>query len=158
MRKTVIVLMIVFLSSVSSGVQSLSSILMLTIFLMIQMRLKPYYDPQLNAMETLSLFVIILTIYCGLYYQAAEGEPVMDNELVSWLIFLGVLIPSVIFSINWVRKMWIEILKVVIVKSTLVFRFLTCGSWNAADFKAKHMNFDESEEEDQEIDLKRKDA
>ena len=45
MRKTVIVLMIVFLSSVSSGVQSLSSILMLTIFLMIQMRLKPYYDP-----------------------------------------------------------------------------------------------------------------
>ena len=35
MRKTVIVLMIVFLSSISSGVQSLSSILILTLFFMV---------------------------------------------------------------------------------------------------------------------------
>ena len=68
MRKTLLVLMIVFLSSVSSGVQSLSAILVLTIFFMIQWRLHPYYDPGLNRMETLSLFVIILTIYFGLYY------------------------------------------------------------------------------------------
>ena len=68
MRKTVLVLLIVFLSSVSSGVQSLSAILILTVFFMVQWRLQPYYDPELNAMETLSLFVIILTIYAGLYY------------------------------------------------------------------------------------------
>jgi hypothetical protein len=68
MRKTVLVLLIVFLSSVSSGVQSLSAILILTVFFMVQWRLQPYYDAELNAMETLSLFVIILTIYAGLYY------------------------------------------------------------------------------------------
>ena len=68
MRKTVLVLLIVFLSSVSSGVQSLSAILILTVFFMVQWRLQPYYDEELNAMETLSLFVIILTIYAGLYY------------------------------------------------------------------------------------------
>ena len=39
MRKSFIVLMIVFLSSVSSGVQSLTGILVLTIFFMIQWRL-----------------------------------------------------------------------------------------------------------------------
>ena len=71
MRKTLIVLMIVFLSAVSSGVQSLSSILVLTIFFMIHRKVQPYYDPALNYMETLSLFVIILTIYAGLYYQTA---------------------------------------------------------------------------------------
>ena len=77
MRKTLVVLMIVFLSSVSSGVQSLTAILVMTIFFGIQFKLQPYYDPALNDMETLSLFVIILTIYCGLYYQAGEGEAVM---------------------------------------------------------------------------------
>ena len=30
-------------------------------------------------METLSLFVIIITIYSGLYYQAAAGDPIMEN-------------------------------------------------------------------------------
>ena len=68
MRKTLLVLMIVFMSSVSSGVQSLSVISILTVFFIIQVRLQPYYDPSLNRMETLSLFVIILTIYFGLYY------------------------------------------------------------------------------------------
>ena len=68
MRKTLLVLMIVFLSSVSSGVQSLSAIFILTIFFIVQWKLQPYYDPSLNRMETLSLFAIILTIYFGLYY------------------------------------------------------------------------------------------
>ena len=67
-RKTLLVLMIVFLSLVSSGVQSLSVILVLTIFFVIHLRLQPYYDKGLNNMETLSLFVLILTIYFGLFY------------------------------------------------------------------------------------------
>ena len=77
MRKSLLVLMIVFLSSVSSGVQSLTSILVLTCFMVVQWRHEPYYDKQLNDMETLSLTVIIITIYFGLYYQAGEGEPIM---------------------------------------------------------------------------------
>ena len=36
--------MIVFLSSMSNGVASLLSILVLTIFLVVQWRLDPYYD------------------------------------------------------------------------------------------------------------------
>ena len=68
MRKTLLVLMIVFLSSVSSGVQSLSAVLVLTCFFLIHYRLQPYYDQGLNNMETYSLLVLILTIYFGLYY------------------------------------------------------------------------------------------
>ena len=76
-RKSLIVLMITFLAPVSSGVQSLTAILIFVIFFMIQMRLKPYYDESLNNMEGISLFVLIMTIYCGLYYQAGQGEEVM---------------------------------------------------------------------------------
>ena len=68
MRKTLIVLMLTFLAPVSSGVQSLTAILVFVLFFMIQIKLKPFYDDSLNNMETISLFVLIMTIYCGLYY------------------------------------------------------------------------------------------
>ena len=135
MRKTVLVLIIVFLSSVSSGVQSLSAILILTIFFMIQWKLEPYYDDALNQMETLSLFVIIFTIYAGLYYQAGEGEPIMESQVVSWIIFSAVLIPSILFGINFSGKIWIEILKVVAGKSSKLFRYLTCGTKDLNEFR-----------------------
>ena len=146
MRKTVLVLLIVFLSSVSSGVQSLSAILILTVFFMVQWRLQPYYDVELNSMETLSLFVIILTIYAGLYYQAGEGEPIMESQIVTWIIFLFVLVPSVLFAINFSKKMWVEILKQVAGKSSKLFRYLTCGSIDITEFKQKHMDFDSDDD------------
>ena len=68
MRKSLLVIVIVFASSFSAGVASLISIFLLMGFFLIQWHLKPYYDPALNNMEELSLGVCILTIYSGLYY------------------------------------------------------------------------------------------
>ena len=68
MRKTVIVMMVTFLAPVSSGVQSLTAICVLIMFYAAQTKKNPYYDPSLNRMETISLFVLIMTIYSGLYY------------------------------------------------------------------------------------------
>lgn len=99
MRKTLIVLMITFLAPLSSGVQSLTAILVFVLFFMIQLRLKPYHSPGLNNMENISLFVLIITIYCGLYYQAGRGEAVMELNFVKWTIFFMVLGPSIIFSV-----------------------------------------------------------
>ena len=104
-------------------------------------------------METLSLFVIILTIYCGLYYQAGECEAVMENQLVTWLIFLGVLVPSIVFAINFSRKMWIEILKQVAAKSVKAFRYLTCGTKDITEFRMQYMVQEESESEQSEQEL-----
>ena len=151
MRKTLLVLIIVFLSSVSSGVQSLSSVLILTIFFTVHWRLQPYYDEQLNRMETLSLFVIILTIYFGLYYQTGEGEPAMQNDVVTWVVFVAVLVPSIVFAVNFLRKMWIEVLKVVAGKSAKAFRFLTCGSIDITQFRRKHMEEESDNEGDKDV-------
>ena len=102
-------------------------------------------------METLSLSVIIITIYFGLYYQAGEGDPVMESELVGWVIFCGVLSPSIMFAIRFSRMMWIEILKVVARKSARAFRFLTFGTKEITVFKKMYMDSgSESELEENE--------
>ena len=115
---------------------------------MIHWRLQPYYDEQLNAMESLSLFVIILTIYAGLYYQAAKGEPIMESQILTWIVFFALLVPSLLFAINFARKMWIEILKVIGGKSAKAFRFITCGRINFKEFKLKHLGVEESSDDD----------
>mmetsp|Transcript_25284 Transcript_25284/g.33840 ORF Transcript_25284/g.33840 Transcript_25284/m.33840 type:complete len:98 (-) Transcript_25284:162-455(-) len=97
-------------------------------------------------METLSLSVIIVTIYFGLYYQAGEGEPIMQSDVVSWIIFAMVLFPSLAFAVNFSRKMWIEVLKVVAAKSAKAFRYLTCGSKEITVFKQMYM--DEGSDDD----------
>ena len=99
-------------------------------------------------MEELSLGVIILTIYSGLYYQAGEGDAFMESQPVTWLIFGAVLIPSVAFSVSFGRKMWIEILKVVAGKSAKCFRFITFGLKDLVEFRMKYMDNDASDEEE----------
>ena len=101
-------------------------------------------------METLSLSVIIVTIYFGLYYQAGEGEAIMSNEIVSWIIFFGVLTPSILFAIKFSRMMWIEVLKVVARKSAKAFRFLTCGSKDITEFKQQYMDEGFSDDDEAE--------
>ena len=61
-------------------------------------------------METLSLSVIIATIYMGLFYQTDSGKA-LDNQIVSWVFFLAVLVPSILFALNFVKKIWLELLK-----------------------------------------------
>ena len=90
-------------------------------------------------MEILSLGVIILTIYSGLYYQAGEGDAFMESDIVTYVIFLSVIVPSIVFAINFIRKMWLEILKIVANKSAKAFRFITLGTSDLTEFKQRHM-------------------
>ena len=68
LRKTVLVLLITFLAPISKGVQSLSTIVVLASFLLIHLRVSPFYDRKLNNLETYSLCALILIVYFGLYY------------------------------------------------------------------------------------------
>ena len=68
LRKTVLVLLMTFLAPVSAGVQSLSAILLMIMFLVIHTNRQPFYDQKLNNLETTSLVVQICIIYLGLYY------------------------------------------------------------------------------------------
>ena len=74
----------------------------------------------------------------------------MESQVVTWIIFCAVLIPSLIFALNFGRKMWIEILKVVSVKSAKAFRFLTCGSIDITLFRLEH-NYEPSDDDQQDV-------
>ena len=74
LRKTALVLLVTFLAPVSSGGQSLTFIIILIGFYIVQQKLNPYYDKNLNNLERVSLFVLIITIYCGIFFQAGKGD------------------------------------------------------------------------------------
>ena len=139
MRKTIIVMMVTFLAPVSAGVQSLTAILVLAVFFWLQHRFNPYYAESLNQMERISLFVLILTIYAGLYYQSGKDDSIMQSSAVMWIIFIMVLLPSTSFVLFFMYQMRIEIFKVLIRRSPKVFMFITCGMVDMHKFRELHM-------------------
>ena len=68
LRKTTLVLLMTFLAPISAGVQSLSAILLLIYFLLLQVKRRPFYDNRLNQLESSTLVVQICIIYLGLFY------------------------------------------------------------------------------------------
>ena len=97
LRKTVIVLLITFLAPISSGVQSLSTIIVLVSFSIVHLRIQPFYDKKLNNLEAYSLAVLIITIYFGLFYQASKESVFVKSDGVKWVVFSAVLISSASF-------------------------------------------------------------
>ena len=75
----------------------------------------------------------------------------MENVVVTWIIFLGVLIPSLIFAIIFTKKIWLEILKISVIKSPKVFRYLTCGSVDVTEFKMKYLYAESGMEENDDF-------
>ena len=90
----------------------------------------------------MSLLVIILTVYSGLFFQAGEGDTIIKNNLFIWFIFFAVFSPTLVFAVNFVLKMRIEILKVLAQKSTFMFRLITFNSIELRDFKKQYMDFE----------------
>ena len=83
-----------------------------------QLRLKPYYADSLNKMEKISLLVLIVTIYAGLYYQAGQNDAaIMNSAAVQWMIFTMVLVPSLLFTFYFLYSMRIEVFKVLLRKN-----------------------------------------
>ena len=85
-RKTAMVLLIVFLAPVSAGIQSLSTILLLIGFLVMQLRNLPFYDDRLNKLEASSLIVMIAIIYLGLFFQAGKNDSFVSTDQVKYAI------------------------------------------------------------------------
>ena len=40
----------------------------------VQVHLKPFYDPQLNQLEEISIIIQLAIIYFGLYFQAGRYD------------------------------------------------------------------------------------
>ena len=78
----------------------------------------------------------------------------MKLTAMTYIIFFAVLIPSALFAVSFSKIMWIEILKVVAIKSPRIFRFMTCGTKDVTTFKALHMNCEDDEKDNDNFEVK----
>ena len=67
-RKILIIFISVFLGAYGVITQALVVFVLLILFLMINIKIKPFSLVVLNEMESISLITSMITIYCGLFY------------------------------------------------------------------------------------------
>ena len=71
-RKVLVSFISVFLKSYGVVVQALVSELLLVLFILITLRVQPYDTRILNFIEILSLCILSLTVYCGIYFLSSK--------------------------------------------------------------------------------------
>ena len=97
-RKIAIVLISVFLSTVSNSVQGQAAFLVLIIAFYIQSVYLPFQVDKLNKLEQMSILTAATTIYCGLWYMTEDMGAEMEI-----LLFMLILVANSIFVITWLH-------------------------------------------------------
>lgn len=96
-RKICIAFTSVFLSSISVEVQALSVMIVILVAFNLQLRYMPYENLELNMMETRSIIVAGITIYCGLYFLTNDL-----SDSVKIALFVLILVSNIYFIVTWV--------------------------------------------------------
>ena len=73
-RKELIAAISALLIQEGTLVQSLLLLLILFFFIFLTIKVKPYERPLLNNLELLSLLILMLTVFCGLFFLTAEDS------------------------------------------------------------------------------------
>ena len=95
-RKIVIVLISVFLSTVSNAVQGLAALLVLFIAFYFHSVYRPFEIEKLNRLEQMSILTAATTIYCGLLYLTDDMGAGMKLFL-----FVIILLSNTVFLFTW---------------------------------------------------------
>ena len=122
-RKIMIIFISVFMGRFGTITQALVVFIVLIVFLILNIKLKPFAFEVLNEMEMLSIITSILTVYCGLYFLSDNPEVYnssddsvssADNGLrlstaTKYILFLVILISNLVFFSYWAYKMLGEV-------------------------------------------------
>ena len=147
LRKILIIMASVFLSTVSPESQILVVIFIIVSSMFLQIRFDPCYSVTLNKMENYSLLVAAVTIYTGMFYVTGAHYSYMKEQAVSWFFLVCIVFPNMLFIAYWLINMRIEILKTIYKKNLKppLFAVLSCSRPGA--FYDKYINPDEEAEE-----------
>ena len=151
-RKILIVMLTVFLSTVSPETQVLCCMVVIIGSLITQFKLRPYYTDTLNKMELYSLMVCIITMYAGMFYITGRNYTYMNSDGIKWFFLACICMPNLVFFCFWIYNMAIELLKFLLAtKSYKIFRFITFGSLDIDKFKDKYItNVSDDEKDDKD--------
>ena len=100
-RKILIICCSVFLNSVSTEIQALCVLIILLVSLQIQNKIRPFISPELNVMESRSIFVATISIYCGLFYLTKDLD-----DATKIILFLVMVFVNLYFLLYWCTKMF----------------------------------------------------
>ena len=76
----------------------------------------------------------MITIYCGIYFQAGKGDDILKNSIVKWAIFCAILFPSLGFLIYFIEKLRLELLRWLATVSKFFFKIASFGRVDIHDF------------------------
>ena len=93
-RKLLIIAFSVFTCS-EVEVESLSIMIVLLICFYLNIKVNPYFCPALNTMESKSILVSVVTIYCGLYYLT------QITYISKVFLFVVLVASNAVFLIHW---------------------------------------------------------
>lgn len=128
-RKIALIFISVFMQSQGVITQAMLVFLLMILFLILNMRKKPFVSLTINDLETISLLTSAITIYCGVFYisnvsaddkaamPASVKNSVTLSPTMSLIFFLMIMAVNMGFFGYWVYKMLQE------VKNTLVKKF-----------------------------------
>jgi len=68
-RKIMVIFIAVFIASFGAITQALFVFLLVIVFLIINMKLKPFTQVALNDLESMSLVASMITVYCGIFFM-----------------------------------------------------------------------------------------
>ena len=68
-RKIMVIFIAVFIASFGAITQALFVFLLVIVFLIINLKLKPFTQVALNDLESMSLVASMITVYCGIFFM-----------------------------------------------------------------------------------------
>ena len=113
-RKVLLAFISVFLQSAGIMVQALLVQALVVLFILLTSKVRPFTSPGLNFLEILSLAVLSLTVYAGLFFLAEEdaSSPAFHyrkdftlSPASKWLLFLLILVSNLFFFIVWLHSL-----------------------------------------------------
>jgi hypothetical protein len=120
-RKIGLIFIQVFISQNGAITQAMIVLLVLIIFIVINLKKKPFMTVVLNDLETMSLVTSMVTVYCGIFYisntdtKYIEDYPELQQTALvlstaaGIFLFMLILIVNVIFFASWLFHMYLEL-------------------------------------------------
>ena len=152
MTKVFLVMVTVYLKVVSSESQVLIGLFLLILFMILQVRFRPYVSQQVNNLQLSSIQVTSLTMYAGMFYVTGSHYTYMQgNGGLKWFFVFLIILPNSAFFLYWVNLLRIELLKLAIFKSKRLFAIVSCGLVDASDFEKRHIQIIDLDEVTDEL-------
>lgn len=129
------------------------------VFLIANLKKKPYLSMSLNDLETISLITSSLSIYCGIFFitdipskdvpnlPSSVKSGVTLSEAMKFLFFIIIMAANIAFFGYWFYKMMQEVRNTVITKLEKLYLYLfLCGDKIKLDKIKNQIKIDEENE------------